>query len=40
MKRILVAVGIVALGLPAIAIQAQDAPVPDYTVDPFWPKVP
>ena len=37
-KGILVALSVLSLGLPAFVVQAQD--VPDYTVDPFWPKVP
>ena len=31
---------VLAFALPTIAAQAQDMPVPEYTVDPFWPKVP
>jgi len=37
-RRLLIALSIVLLGLPAFVVQAQDAP--EYKVDPYWPKVP
>ena len=40
LKSLLLIAGVFALSLPAFTAQAQDTPVPVYTVDPFWPKVP
>ena len=40
LKPVFVVVGVVALAAPLWPAQAQDVPVPVYTVDPFWPKVP
>ena len=40
LKSLLLITGVFALSPPAFTVQAQDTPVPVYTVDPFWPKVP
>ena len=40
LKSLLLIAGVFALSLPAFTARAQDTPVPVYTVDPFWPKVP